>query len=67
MGRIGRIRTRMPLVRFGGRLPLVGIRPDREPRIWRRHIELARLDSNAGIERDHASLIGEQRIDVELA
>ena len=54
-------------LRFGGRLPAVGIGPDREPRIWRRHVELVPLDANAGVERDHAGLVGEQRIDVELA
>ena len=56
-----------PALRFCMGLPLVGIGPYRQPRIRRRQIELARLNANAGIERNDAALIGEQRIDVELS
>ena len=67
VGRIGRMENAHASWFQHGRLPLVRVRPDCEPRIWPQHTELESLNPDTGVKRDHASIIGEQRIDVELA
>ena len=47
-------------------LPLVGIRPDGEIGMRSCHLHFARLDAEPRVEGDHAGLIGEQWIDIEL-
>ena len=63
---IGRNEDAKAVVGADPALPLVGIGPDGEIRIGTRQLHLARLDAKPGVERDHAGLIGKQRIDVEL-
>jgi len=48
-------------------LPLIWVGPDREPRVRSGHGNLRGVDDDAGVERDDPSLVGKQRIDVELA
>ena len=56
----------LALDRLHPSFPLVGIGPDREPRIRAVFLDLVGIDADTGIERDHAHVVGEQRIDVEF-